>query len=167
LEGAHWRDVHTGLSGTNNIDAGIPLLRIASASPRSFVKSFEQRDAPGPKTNSQMLSGSGLHYKLFERTRSAREKEGFRPMTKLCSSAAPTEWAAFVAIDWADQKHYWALTRAASEEVEHGQLDATPEGVEAWAAGLNARFSGRPNRGLSGTEAREHWYICSPSTRIW
>jgi hypothetical protein len=32
--------------GTKNVGAGIPLLRIVSASPRSFVKSFEQRDAP-------------------------------------------------------------------------------------------------------------------------
>jgi hypothetical protein len=32
--------------GTKNVRAGIPLLRIVSASPRSFVKSFEQRDAP-------------------------------------------------------------------------------------------------------------------------
>jgi len=65
-------------------------------------------------------------------------------MTNLSFSVAPTEWAAFVAIDWADQKHFWALTPTASEEVEHGQLDATPETVEAWAAELNARFSGRP-----------------------
>ncbi len=65
-------------------------------------------------------------------------------MTNLSSSVAPTEWAAFVAIDWADQKHFWALTPTASEEVERGELDATPEAVEAWAAELNVRFSGRP-----------------------
>ncbi len=43
--------------GIKNVSAGIPLLRIASASLRSFVKSFEQRDALGLRTNSQMLSG--------------------------------------------------------------------------------------------------------------
>jgi transposase len=65
-------------------------------------------------------------------------------MTNLSSSATPTEWAAFVAIDWADQKHCWALTPTASEKVERGELNATPEAVEAWAAELNVRFSGRP-----------------------
>ena len=57
------------------VGAGIPLLRIVSASPRGFVKSFEQWDAPGPKTNSQMLSGSRLHYKPFDETRPAHQKE--------------------------------------------------------------------------------------------
>src|ERR1051325_697902 len=65
--------------GTKNVGAGNPLLRIFSASPRSFVKSFEQRDALGPRTNSQMLSGFRLHYKPFERTESAREQEVAKP----------------------------------------------------------------------------------------
>jgi len=54
-------------------------------------------------------------------------------MTNLSSSATPTEWAAFVAIDWADQKHYWALTPTASEKVERGELNATQEVFEARA----------------------------------
>jgi len=65
-------------------------------------------------------------------------------MTNLSFSETPPEWAAFVAIDWADEKHSWALTQTASAKVERGELDATPEAVEAWAAGLNVRFSGRP-----------------------
>jgi hypothetical protein len=61
-EGVHCYCVYAELSalktfGIKNVSAGIPLLRIASASPRSFVKSFEQRDALGLRTNSQMLSG--------------------------------------------------------------------------------------------------------------
>jgi len=76
----HCYDVYTGLFSAQNIwyekcYVGIPLLRIVSASPRSFVKSFEQRDALGSRTNSQMLSDSRLHYKPFDGTRSAREKE--------------------------------------------------------------------------------------------
>ena len=47
-------------------------------------------------------------------------------MTNLSSSVAPTEWAAFGAIDWADQKHFWALTPSGSEEIERGELDAAP-----------------------------------------
>jgi hypothetical protein len=87
-------------------------------------------------------------------------------MTNLPSSVAPTEWAAFVAIDWADQKHFWALSTTASEKVERGQLDAAPEAVEAWAAELNVRFSGRRSQFVWNRNAAP-WFICWPSTRIW
>src|SRR5258708_23885383 len=61
------------------------------------------------------------------------------------TTAAPEpEWAAFVALDWADQKHYWRLVGAGSEKQEQGELDHTPEAVTAWAADLNVRFAGRP-----------------------
>src|ERR1700682_4612007 len=54
------------------------------------------------------------------------------------------EFAAFVGIDWADQKHAWALQIPGHREVECGDLDHTPEAVEAWAAELSRRFGGRP-----------------------
>src|SRR6478609_8325470 len=54
------------------------------------------------------------------------------------------EWAAYVAIDWADQKHYWKLVPAGSQQQEQGELQNTPEAVETWAAGLQERFGGRP-----------------------
>jgi hypothetical protein len=54
------------------------------------------------------------------------------------------EWAAYVAIDWADQKHYWRLAPADSQQQEQGELQNTPEAVETWAAGLQQRFGGRP-----------------------
>lgn len=61
------------------------------------------------------------------------------------TTAAPEpEWAAFVAIDWADQKHYWRLASAGSQKQEEGELDNTPEAVASWAADLNVRFGGRP-----------------------
>ena len=53
-------------------------------------------------------------------------------------------WAAFAALDWADRKHVWALRAADSDRVERGELENTPEAVEAWAAGLAQRFGGRP-----------------------
>jgi hypothetical protein len=53
------------------------------------------------------------------------------------------EFAAFVAIDWADKKHVWALRVAGSGPVEKGELDNTPEAVESWAAQWALRFSGR------------------------
>ena len=54
------------------------------------------------------------------------------------------EWAAFAAIDWADQKHFWRLVPAGSGQPEQGELENTPEAVEAWAAALQQRFGGRP-----------------------
>lgn len=54
------------------------------------------------------------------------------------------EFAAFVGIDWADQKHIWCLQTAGSEQRESGELDHTPEAVESWVAGLYQRFGQRP-----------------------
>src|SRR5438552_14817490 len=55
-----------------------------------------------------------------------------------------TDFAAFVGIDWADQKHAWALQSPTHPDVESGHLDHTPEAVEACAAELARRFGGRP-----------------------
>jgi transposase len=54
-----------------------------------------------------------------------------------------TEFAAFVGIDWADQKHAWALQIPGRPDVERGDLDHTPEAVEFWATELARRFAGR------------------------
>ena len=54
------------------------------------------------------------------------------------------EWAAFAAIDWADQKHAWRLVPADSAVHEQGTLENTPEAVDLWAANLCVRFGGRP-----------------------
>lgn len=53
-------------------------------------------------------------------------------------------FAAWVALDWGDRKHVWALQPADADRVEEGEIDSTPEAVEAWAAGLAQRFGGRP-----------------------
>jgi transposase len=55
-----------------------------------------------------------------------------------------TEFAAFVGIDWADEKHAWAMQIPGNPKVERGDLDHTPEAVEVWAAELALRFAGRP-----------------------
>ena len=65
-------------------------------------------------------------------------------MSDALRSTSEPEWAAFVAIDWADQKHFWRLLVTASQESEQGELENTPEAVEAWAAVLEQRFPGRP-----------------------
>jgi len=54
------------------------------------------------------------------------------------------EFAAFAAIDWADQKNFWRLVPAGSQQHEQGVLENTPEAVEVWAAALQQRFGGRP-----------------------
>lgn len=53
-------------------------------------------------------------------------------------------FAAFVGIDWADQKHVWSLQAAGSEQRESGELKHTPEAVEAWVGQLCQRFASGP-----------------------
>jgi len=66
-------------------------------------------------------------------------------MSELSTAANPEpEWAALAAIDWADQKNFWRLVPAGSQRQEYGELENTPEAVEAWAACLQQRFGGRP-----------------------
>jgi transposase len=62
----------------------------------------------------------------------------------IISPTSEPEWAAFAAIDWADQKNFWRLVPAGSQRYEQGELENTPEAVEAWAASLQQRFDGRP-----------------------
>ncbi|MBV8841306.1 MAG: IS110 family transposase [Bryobacterales bacterium] len=64
-------------------------------------------------------------------------------MTESKSVGPEPEFAAFVALDWADREHAWAL-EAPGTRRERGRLEQTPEAVEAWAAGLAERFGGRP-----------------------
>ena len=53
------------------------------------------------------------------------------------------DFAVFVAIDWADQKHVWALAKAGSPERKQGGMEAAPEAVETWVKELLARFPGQ------------------------
>ena len=54
------------------------------------------------------------------------------------------QFAAFVGIDWADQKHVWCLQAAGSTQRESGELEHKVETVEAWVAQLCQRFGERP-----------------------
>jgi len=65
-------------------------------------------------------------------------------MSNSLPSAAEPEYAAFAAIDWADQKHFWEVRPADSLRVEKGELQNTPEAVDVWATDLYERFQGRP-----------------------
>src|SRR5947208_8693665 len=64
---------------------------------------------------------------------------------KLMSGNLPAvQYAAFLAIDWADQKHVWSLQEANTSARERGEVDHMPEAVETWVAQLSQRFAGRP-----------------------
>ena len=54
------------------------------------------------------------------------------------------QFAAFVGIDWADQKHVWCLQAAGSQQRESGELEHTPEAVEIWVGQLCQRFGQCP-----------------------
>jgi hypothetical protein len=62
----------------------------------------------------------------------------------LVQAPGEPDFAAFVAIDWADRKHTWALQSACSGKRETGTLEHTAEAIEAWALQLATRFDGRP-----------------------
>src|ERR1043165_3024372 len=54
------------------------------------------------------------------------------------------DFAAFLAIDWADHEHAWAMQVGGSTQRETGKLKHTPETIEAWALQWATRFAGRP-----------------------
>src|SRR5215469_8016989 len=89
------------------------------------------------------------------------------------SGKAEPEFAALVAIDWADQKHYWSLKMVGQEGIQRGTLDHTPEAVEVWIMELHLRFGGRPlavaleqRRGalavMLSKYAHVHFYLMHP-----
>jgi transposase len=53
------------------------------------------------------------------------------------------DFAAFLSIDWGDQKHVWKLAPTDSG-AEQGEVENTPEAVHGWATELQQRFAGRP-----------------------
>ena len=51
-------------------------------------------------------------------------------------------FAAFVGLDWADEKHAVVLLAAGSQIKEHTTLEHTPEALSDWVAQLHQRFAG-------------------------
>jgi transposase len=66
------------------------------------------------------------------------------PESKVSQQVQEPQFAAFVGIDWADQKHAWCLQVAGSTRRESGELEHKVETVEAWVAQLCQRFGERP-----------------------
>lgn len=54
------------------------------------------------------------------------------------------QYAAFIAIDWADQKHAFSLQVDGQAKKETGILEQKPEIIGPWVAKLRERFGGRP-----------------------
>jgi len=59
------------------------------------------------------------------------------------ASVAEPDFAAYVGLDWADEKHVCCLAVAGTAEREREELRNTPEDLQVWAAGLYHRFGGR------------------------
>ncbi len=57
---------------------------------------------------------------------------------------AEPDWAALIAIDWADQKHDWAMAVPGENIRERGQVTHTPEALDVWVGQLRQRFGDRP-----------------------
>jgi transposase len=72
-----------------------------------------------------------------------QEKAKEPTATAAVSQEREPEFSAWVAIDWADQKHYWSC-RVGTGSMERGTLDNTPEAVEAWFTELLRRIGTRP-----------------------
>ena len=49
----------------------------------------------------------------------------------------------WLGIDWADQKHCWAIRVGDQSHIEQGELEHTPEAVEEFVTGLAMRYPGQ------------------------
>ena len=56
--------------------------------------------------------------------------------------ASEPHFAAFIAIDWGDEKHAVALRVAGQTQTEHTTLEQKPQALTEWIAGLRQRFAG-------------------------
>jgi len=103
------------------------------------------------KTNTQMSSGNNrLCYKAFAEAKSCLPKiivgTGARKQMKTAASLAMTaatvdpQFAAYIGLDWGDQKHAWALQVAGGCKIEQGEVESTPEAMECWVSELTQRF---------------------------
>jgi len=62
------------------------------------------------------------------------------------------DFAAFIGIDWADQRHAWALQTTTQKAIESGNIDHTPEAIDL-GHGTGAPISGTSDRDRAGAVA--------------
>src|SRR5437879_13506990 len=65
-------------------------------------------------------------------------------MNQTRNDQTPEDYAAFIAMEWADQKHVFSLQVARQKNRETGTLEQKPEVIGPWVAKLRERFGGRP-----------------------
>jgi hypothetical protein len=74
----------------------------------------------------------------------------------------PTNFAAFIGIDWTDRKHDLGLHVPGGAKRERSVLEHRPAAIAAWADALRERFGGTPQRRRRRVRARGHahdvWY---------
>src|SRR3954470_17674377 len=80
-----------------------------------------------------------LGYKAFAETKHSSKQEERR-----MEVVADCDFAAFVGLDWAEQKHALALQDVQSGRIQVGEIEHTPKAVEAWAMELSQRYQERP-----------------------
>src|SRR5256885_8302646 len=56
------------------------------------------------------------------------------------TASTPLVFAAFVGLDWGDEKHALSLGAAGSTTIERTFLEQTPEALADWANALRTRF---------------------------
>lgn len=132
-----------------------------------FWECLELRDALGSGTNAQMPLGTMRDSTISLSPNQASQPDSVPPEETMPEETRSkrTDYAAWAALDWADQKHAWALQAAETETLEQGQIEATPEAVESWAAGLARRFGGRSR--LPWNNPAALCCSCWPSMRTW
>ena len=55
-----------------------------------------------------------------------------------------TDYAALVALDWGDRKHAFAWQPVGADDIERGEMAATPETLHAWLEQLGRTCAGKP-----------------------
>jgi len=61
-------------------------------------------------------------------------------MSKNEDNGRQEQFAAFVGLDWADQKHDVWLRDAATQQTRHQVIEQSPEGLSAWVSGLRQQY---------------------------
>ena len=89
----------------------------------------------------QMSSHSGLYYKGCAGPRPACSHTPGR--TDMQGNETELDLAAFVGLDWADQRHAVCLRAAEGKLSQHFSLEQTPETLHGWVSQLRVQFGGR------------------------
>ena len=106
------------------------------------------------RLSSAISTGSGTYAQMMSFEDSAIRIMGYSPPERFhpqetmekqkLMSKDSVEIAAFVGLDWADQKHAVTLQESGSDQRDRFTLDHTPEALQSWIQSLRERFGGRP-----------------------